>query len=501
MTAATVPVASDSDNDNDNEELLRQTGSLCAKCQRPIDAQVLRRGDAVVLRKRCPQHGEQEAPIAASAAWYHEMMSYPPVLKRPQPRTEVQHGCPLDCGPCSAHEQELKLPIVPITSACNLDCPICYTHNRSDGAYHMSESELRAILQHLRTAAPEARIINLTGGEPTQHPQFQRLVELCHEEGIHRITISTHGLRFLKDESLLQRLAELQARVILSFDSFEPEVNKELLGGQFLEGKLRVLSLLEKYRVDTTLLPVLCRGKNDHELGALIRLALDKDFIRSIELHTMTFTGQSGADFDRTARLTTYDVLCAIEAQTAGVLRLSDFVPSPAAHPLCYVVTYLLRLTDGRWLPFPRFMDRTDLRTMLAGSLYLEPDAALHDALQDVINRLYAGEIACDEPDLVLASLKAVVGRVFDPRLDATQRLRAAESMAKAVYIHAHMDEETFDSDRIRTCCVGIREPDGRNLPSCAYNILYRRRDARFVSQPAPDLYTLRAGPRRESAG
>ena len=48
-------------------------------------------------------------------------------------------------------------------------------------------------------------------------------------------------------------------------------------------------------------------------------------------------------------------------------------MPSPAAHPLCYLVTYVLRLDDGRWLPFPRFMTRADLREMLAGMLYLEP--------------------------------------------------------------------------------------------------------------------------------
>jgi uncharacterized radical SAM superfamily Fe-S cluster-containing enzyme len=82
----------------------------------------------------------------------------------------------------------------------------------------MSEQELAAILQHLRVTDPERRIINLTGGEPTQHPQFERIVEKCAEEGIHRITISTHGLRFIKDEALLERLAKLGARIVLSFD-------------------------------------------------------------------------------------------------------------------------------------------------------------------------------------------------------------------------------------------------------------------------------------------
>ena len=100
------------------------------------------------------------------------------------------------------------MSIVPITSACNLDCPICYTHNKNEGAYHMGEDELRAVLGHLRRADPERRIINLTGGEPTLHPDVVRLVELCAEEGIHRITLSTHGLRFLKDDDFLTTTVE-----------------------------------------------------------------------------------------------------------------------------------------------------------------------------------------------------------------------------------------------------------------------------------------------------
>jgi 7,8-dihydro-6-hydroxymethylpterin dimethyltransferase len=239
---------------------------------------------------------------------------------------------------------------------------------------------------------------------------------------------------------------------------------------------------------------VLARGTNDDEVGAFIDLALSKDFIRSIELHTMTFTGQSGVHFDRGARYTTYDVLSDIEAQTGGALRIADFVPSPAAHPLCYLVTYVLRLRDGRWLPFPRFMERADLRGMLAGMLYLEPGPEMERSLEDVINRLWTQEIAAEDAELVLATLKDLMGTIFAPDLDPQQRLRLAEKSSKAIYVHSHMDEETFDIDRIRQCCVGIREPDGTNIPSCAYNVLYRNRDSRFMAEPAPPLVTLGRG-------
>jgi uncharacterized radical SAM superfamily Fe-S cluster-containing enzyme len=476
------------------DRLLRTTTSLCAICKRATPAEVWRTDGRVVMRKVCDAHGPSEVLVSPSADWYEEVVGYAPVLAKPEARKPVEQGCPFDCGPCTSHEQQAQLPIVPITSACNLDCPICYTHNKNEGAFHMTEAQLDAILGHLRAADPEKRIINLTGGEPTQHPQFERIVERCAEEGIHRITVSTHGLRFLKDERILERLAKLGARVVLSFDSFKPETNQHMLGGNFLDAKLRVLDLLEKYDVETTLLPVLARGVNDDEVGAFVKLALGKNFIRSVELHTMTFTGHNGQSFDRAGRYTTYEVLRDLEAQTDGVLRVSDFVPSPAAHPLCYLVTYLLRLDDGRWLPFPRFMPGAELRELLAGMLYLEPTYAMEQRLGDVINRLWAGEIACDDEEQVLATLRRLTGAVFERGLAAADRLRRAEANAKAVYVHAHMDEETFDTDRIRQCCVGIREPDGTNVPSCAYNTLYRDRDARFAAKPSAPLITLGRG-------
>ena len=121
-----------------------------------------------------------------------------------------------------------------------------------------------------------------------------------------------------------------------------------MLGGQFLDGKLRVLELLEKYDVDTTLLPVLARGVNDDEVGAFVKLALEKDFIRSVELHTMTFTGAERRHLRTRGPL--HDLRRAASTSSADRRRCcasSDFVPSPAAHPLCYLVTYVLRLATA----------------------------------------------------------------------------------------------------------------------------------------------------------
>jgi uncharacterized radical SAM superfamily Fe-S cluster-containing enzyme len=484
---------------------LGTTTSLCGVCKRTLPAVIGRVGGAVVMRKRCPTHGAAEVPVAADADWYERTMGEAPELSLPDPAAAapVRQGCPFDCGPCQAHEQAVALPIVPITSACNLDCPICYTHNKNAGAWHMSAVELESLLRHLRAAAPERRIINLTGGEPTLHPDFARLVALCVQEGIHRVTVSTHGLRFLADEALVVELARLGVRIVLSFDALDGAGNRALLGGDFLAGKQKVLALLDKHDVATTLLPVIARGHNDHDLGRLAALALDTACVRSLELHTLTFTGQGGQTFDRAARMTPDQVLRALEAQTEGRLRADDFVPSPAAHPLCYQVTYLLRVGEGpsvRWVPFPRFMRRAQLRAMLGRGLYLEPSPELEAALADIIDGLWTGEIACDQREEVLAALRALSDQVFAPGRSPAERLLEAERRTKAIYLHAHMDEETFDVARVRQCPVGVREPDGRNIPSCSYNVLYRARDARFMSAPEAPLVTLGRGagsPRR----
>lgn len=466
---------------------IRRTESLCAICKTIVPAAVHVEptgadGPAqVVMHKHCPDHGGQSVVVSSDADWYVRTLGEQPALTPPQTPVDglnpVKHGCPYDCGPCTAHEQTLLLAVIPITSACNLDCPICYTHNKNDDAFFMTPDALRAILQGISHRG----MVNLTGGEPTQHPDLLALVDVCRAEGFHRITLSTHGLRFIKHQDLLAALAERQVRVILSFDSFRHSVNETMLGGRFLKPKMRVLELLEEYRVDTTLLPVLARGLNDDEVGDFVELALRKDFIRSVEFHPMTFTGQSGVNFDRDARYTTYDALADLEKHSAGQLRVDDFVASPAAHPLCYQVTYLLRLSDGRWLPFPRFMERATLRALLATGLYLEPGTATEQILADVVARLWAGDIECADRDLVLAALRDLTDSVYAAGTDKHSRMLAAESRTKAVYIHTHMDEETFDTERMRQCCVGMPEAGGKNTPSCAYNVVYRGRDTRFV--------------------
>lgn len=472
--------------------LLQTTSSLCSLCKRSLPAQIVQHEGRVYLQKECPEHGRRTVLLASDASWYSETMGYPARLVAPHQRKPVEQGCPFDCGACASHQQKTYLPVIPITSVCNLDCPICYTINKNQDPYHISLDEFRRLLEVLAANDPERKIINLTGGEPTLHPDLPGIVRLCHEAGIHRVTISTHGLAFLKNDALLQQLAELQARIVLSFDSFDDAVNARMLGARCTSAKLRVLDRLEDYGLDTTLIPVLALGVNDQEVGALVQLMLDRPHIRSLEIHTMTFTGQGGADFQPESRITVPDVLRHIEQATAGAIALRDFVPSPCAHPLCYQTCYLLQTAPGQYLPFSRFMSKDTIRHLLEDNLYIEPGKKLEETLQGVIGELWAQE---NPPEDLLASLKDLIQRLFPRRpLAYAEQQRIAEHSAKTIYIHSHMDEESFDTDRIRQCCVGVPSPDGGNVPTCSYNVLYRAREPRFSHRPAAPLASLGQG-------
>ena len=463
------------------------TKSLCAACKRQVDAKIQFADDCVWLDKYCPAHGHQRSLVASSVEWYLDALSF--VAPSTPPRGElrkVERGCPHDCGPCRSHQQKVYLPVVPITSACNLDCPICYTVNKNDDAHMLSTESFAAILKHLGAQHDELDIINFTGGEPTLHPQLPTFLRMARAAGIRRLTISTNGLKLL-DPDYVRIMAEVDARIVLSLDTFDESVDEIMLGARTVRAKLKVLDLLEQQDVTTTLLPAVAAGLNDKDVGPLLELMLRRRNICSLELHTLTFTGQGGVGFDRRARITVPDLHRLIAQATSGRIGPKDFVPSPLAHPHCYSICYLLMLEGGGYVPFTRFMSRARMFELLEDSLYVQPRERVEEILREAMDELWAREDEMPEAQAILAALKDLLQRMFPSgeSLSLEARQRVAERATKAIYIHSHMDEETFDVARIMRCSVGVPDEDGSNIPTCAYNVLYRERDPRFADPAA----------------
>jgi 7,8-dihydro-6-hydroxymethylpterin dimethyltransferase len=456
---------------------------MCRECRASVPARVLEEGGVVFQERLCPQCGTARARLADDVGWYSSRVATTVQCKASLlPGTAVAKGCPRDCGPCAAHANACHLPVFSVTNACNMDCPICFTYNRADKKYFMSRAELRALLDKLLARVGPLDLLNITGGEPTLHPEILDLLRECKRPEIGRVTMNSNGLRLASDEDFCRALADLGIYVVLSFDTFRPESALKIYGRDVTPEKLRALENLQRFGIGTTLLNVMIRGLNDDEIGDVIRLAKTHSVVRSVTVQTMTFTGKGGKNFQPRETMPLDGAAKALERAMPGEIRQSDFFPHASAHPLCYSIAYYLK-DGGRLRSLTDFFSAQELRGMLAQGYLLQPGRNGEDVFRNAIDRLWA------EGDTggFLPAIRGLVDRIF-PRgksLSANERQIAAEESLLAVYLHSHMDEDTLDLARLAVCPDQVPDPEGRLIPACAYNLFYRQKDTRFWSASA----------------
>jgi hypothetical protein len=192
----------------------------------------------------------------------------------------------------------------------------------------------------------------------------------------------------------------------------------------------------------------------------------------------MTYTGQGGGRFPDRRHIPVDEAAALVAAGSDREILPEDFVSRPAAHPLCYRVCYALR-SGQELVPFTRLAGREEVEALLADGYLIRPGETA-EFFRRAVGGLYArGERRYD------AALRDLLGRVYPPRpLGVFERQRAAESAVRTVYVHAHMDEDTFDCSRACQCPDLVASADGRLVPACTYNLFYRMEDERFYAPP-----------------
>jgi 7,8-dihydro-6-hydroxymethylpterin dimethyltransferase len=460
---------------------------MCPICRELVDGARIIRDDKVYLRKQCPRDGVSEALISGDAAWFLKSLTY--LKKSSVPlkfSTKVEDGCPKDCGLCPDHEQHSCLPIIEITNYCNLECPICIVQNKHN--YHMTRAEFVATVDGLIEKEGFLDTINLSGGEPTMHPEFLDFLDIARRQlEISRVSISTNGLRIATDYAFCEELARRQVYVNLQLDAMSNPSLRVLRGnGDHHAVKERALANMGKAGIRGTIVATVAKGINDDQIGAAVKLLYEHDFILSLMFQPAAFTGYGGAHFaphNPLDVITIPDVVRACEDQTAGQLLRSDFYPLPCSHPGCFALTYLLK-TDTGFVPFPRFIELDEYLETVSNRGTIRPDAQFESALHRAIHQLWSAAGNLPDSARILRTLKRALRLMYpeDRVLQLEERLHIGESLVKTIFIHAFMDEHTFEIDRIKKCCTHYALPDGRLMPGCAYNMFYRHKDARYQS-------------------
>jgi hypothetical protein len=170
------------------DELLKTTTSRCMVCHAPCPSEVWRTGGVpqkVILKRTCPEHGEASVCIASDARFYW------------MAKGKDANSC--GCGPgscCSAdgansgslgrnadpgdalgvmEKLATCLALIEIVHSCNLTCPTCYADSPLGTGQKVNAVPLADIQQRIQAVIDrkgKIEILQLSGGEPTLHPQF-----------------------------------------------------------------------------------------------------------------------------------------------------------------------------------------------------------------------------------------------------------------------------------------------------------------------------------------
>lgn len=483
---------------------LENTLSVCPICKQVLPAALLVRNNRVIMRKQCSQHGEFEAVVYGDAQMYERIKPFnKPGIPPLRFAAKANQGCPWDCGLCPEHRQHQCLGIIEVNSICNLDCPLCLADaqgpSRHNHHFELNMQQVNAMLDHFVENEANPEVVQFSGGEPSLHPHILEFIRLAKSKGISYVMLNTNGIRIARDDRFLEGLAQVKPHIYMQFDGFDPRTYRLLRGrADLLEIKLKALDRLAEVDLRVVLVPAIEYGVNEHEIGRIIEFGIRHPAVAGISFQS-AFRAQRHLPADPMQRITTPDILKAIEVQTDSLLRLDDFVPIPCCAPTCGVATYAM-LTEQRVIPIPR---------LVPVSLYLDYISnrsmpSLDQELLNLLERLWSSgakvgsDIATRYILEALARAKVPV-QAPDPDWtgDRCDSCRVGLSLSKhntrdlgrhifMISVRDFMDAYNFDVNDIHKCCIGVLQPDGGTVPFCAYNSLgYREQTtARLLAEP-----------------
>ena len=342
------------------------------------------------------------------------------------------------------------------------------------------------MLANLRKNDPvPATALQFSGGEPTIRNDLPDLIRMAKELGFRHIEVNTNGVRLAQSVDYCKAIKEAGvSTVYLQFDGLTSEVYKFTRGVDLLDTKMKAIENMRKAGLHSIVLVVtLVKGVNDHQLGDIIRFAVqNSDVIRCVNVQPVSICGRIPAEEREKMRITIPDFMRLVEEQTSGKIKMSDFYPVPSvvpvskavgalknkryveftAHPHCGMATYIF-VEDGEIVPITKYgnVDKF-LKTM-----------------EKVYESVSKGNTTRAKLRLLgaLRHVKFSLTRKYLWSIVSTGNYSELGKMhRKMILVSAmhFMDPYNFDLERVQRCVIHYATPDGKIIPFCTMNSIHR---------------------------
>ena len=478
--------------------LPKTTQSLCPECTQVIDAVICEDNGKVVMEKRCAEHGEFRDIVYSDAKLYLKMEEWSFGDNRGLKNPAIPNAtrCPDQCGLCSMHTSHTGLANVDLTNRCNLTCPVCFANANVQGyVYEPDLDHIRKMLGALRGEQPVAgRVVQFSGGEPTIHPRWLDALRLAKEMGFSHIQAATNGIKFADLEFARQSKEAGLQTLYLQFDGVCDDIYKRTRGQSLYETKLQAIENIRQAGMKIIFVPTIVKGLNDHQVGDILRLALENiDVVSGISFQPVAFTGRINRRELEAKRFTLADLAHSVADQTGICDVYSDWFPlscvtpfsklisalkgeenvTLSCHPHCSMGTYLFVDDQTKTaIPVTRFIDIPALLQDM-DEISRKTKKSVFKVFTGVsawnsLHKHYKPELA--PPGLTfnkfLQTLQGFTDKKFGREgMDGTFTYRTL--MVAGMHF---MDSYNYDVERVKRCVIHYAAPNGLLYPFCSYN-------------------------------
>ncbi|KFL35106.1 MULTISPECIES: radical SAM (seleno)protein TrsS [unclassified Sulfurospirillum] len=425
---------------------MMHTESLCPICLRVLEAFIVEENGNASMLKTCPEHGSFETVLWRSKTPMNEWIRTKERAYIKNPITEVDKGCPFDCGLCSAHRQHTCTALIEVTSRCNLSCRFCFADAMDAKSNDPTLEQVRFQFESILKVSGRCNI-QLSGGEPTVRDDLAEIIRIGVELGFPFIQVNTNGIRMAKDEAYVKALKEAGlSSLFLQFDGIDDRIYETLRGRALFELKVKAIENCQKYGIGVVLVPTIVPHVNVKSIGEIIRFGISHSpTVRGVHFQPVSYFGRIPEPPKDEDRITLPEVMEHICEQMNGMVEMQSMQPPGCENALCsFNGNYLIE--EGTLKPVSK-------RSCCSTTVEKAEEGA--DKAKAFVARNWSYQKQAKEEKLS----------------DWDKILNAIANNTFSLSGMAFQDAWNVNLERIRDCCIHVSTADGRLIPFCMYNI------------------------------
>ena len=484
--------------------VIDEVPSRCPECGDTVTAEIIGRQGRVYQRPNCLSHPGEESLIFSDSDLYRKLDSWNQLIfpdstsAHEHPTAETTCGC----GPTGSLNDP-TLAVIDITNRCNYTCPMCFASVTGEGEHYFLDPDLVGrMLRSLLDRPLPCRHIQFSGGEPTLHPQFPRILRMARDMGFTHIQVATNGSRFVSLEYARECEDAGLHTLYLQFDGVNDDVYRTLRGRPLLKAKVTAVDNIVKTNMRLVLVPTIADGVNVDQLGPIFQFALERSrHITGISIQPAAHVGRvevAGGDtepfnlatmareFGEQTGLTRFpddwfplSAVALIGRALGNVRKEASLGPGCDAH--CSLGTYFYIDDSNRPHCVPGFFDVERFFAALAG---MKPEAG-----QGLLARRISEYLEFSRLSGCFDKQKAPPGLTFQRLLRGLEGWedksigRSAEWFRRGfngMFVAGmhFMDARSYNLRRLRRCIIQYVTTDREVVPFCSYNAGARLRNA-----------------------